>query len=137
MDGRDGNARRLQSNQIEKIGWRAPTGFLHKNSIVGRFKFFLLCAGPFIRCAVEMFVIQLGLGAELTKQATRKKQIAEIRDGTFATRKRDKIAGAKSRKVPKHEEVFETPKEGTFAKSGERKGRKREGVTVGEERRGG
>jgi len=46
-----------------------------------------------------MFVIQLGLGAELTKQATRKKQIAEIRDETFA-RKRDKIAGAKSRKVP-------------------------------------
>ena len=46
-----------------------------------------------------MFVIQLGLGAaELTKQATRKKQIAEIRDGTFA-RQRDKIAGAKSRKV--------------------------------------
>lgn len=92
VDGRGENARRLQSNQIEKIGWRAPTGFLHKNSIVGRFKFCLLCAGPFIRCAVEMFVIQLGLGAELTKQATRKKQIAEIRDGTFATRKRDKIA---------------------------------------------
>lgn len=53
-----------------------------------------------------MFVIQLGLGAaELTKQATRKKQIAEIRDGAFA-RQRDKIAGAKSRKVPRYRGSF-------------------------------
>lgn len=65
-----------------------------------------------------MFVIQLGLGAELTKQATRKKQIAEIRDGTFATRKRDKIAGAKSREVPRRHtgKFLRRRKEGALAK---------------------
>lgn len=66
-----------------------------------------------------MFVIQLDPGAELTKQATRKKQIAEIWDGTFE-RKLDKIAGAKSGQVPRHEEVFETTKEGTLTERGER-----------------
>lgn len=32
----------------------------------------------FGRCSVETFLIQLSLGAELRKQATRKKQITEI-----------------------------------------------------------
>lgn len=54
----------------ENRGRKAQTGFLHKNSIVGRFKFRLLRCGPFTRCAVETLVIQSRLrGTQLTKRA--------------------------------------------------------------------
>ncbi|TGZ55892.1 hypothetical protein DBV15_06045 [Temnothorax longispinosus] len=74
------------------------------------------------------------LGAELTKQATRKKQIAEIRDGTFV-RKRDKIAarrgrgGAKSRKVYRGTRNFLRRRKKVLyvlAEKGERNGREKQ-----------
>jgi len=81
----------------ENRGRKAQTGFPHKNSIAGRFKFCLPRCGPFTRRAVETFVIQSRLGEARNlqrKRATRKKQIARDRDGTFA-KKRDKIANGK------------------------------------------